>query len=126
MQAKVLKRMVGPCGLEPQTSTVSKLRHYVLPITYNTLGTALERASTAKTKDLQVKLQVRNFRADEAMWGHRTRSRQSKAFALIGTSLGVPPDTVSKMSLLIVDPSAIEPDSRLTPTLGLRRLNQKL
>jgi hypothetical protein len=25
--------MVGPCGLEPQTSTVSKLRHYVLPIT---------------------------------------------------------------------------------------------
>jgi hypothetical protein len=36
--SKVLKIMVGPCGLEPQTSTVSKRRDYVLPITYNASG----------------------------------------------------------------------------------------
>jgi hypothetical protein len=53
--------MVGPCGLEPQTSTVSKRRDYVLPITYNALGTALVRAGTAKMEYLQVKIQVRNF-----------------------------------------------------------------
>ena len=52
--------MVGPWGLEPQTSTVSKLRHYVLPTTYRALDTALVRANTAKTEFLQVKLQVRN------------------------------------------------------------------
>jgi hypothetical protein len=51
--------MVGPCGLEPQTSTVSKRRHYVLTITYKALRTALVRANMAKTKDLQVKLQGR-------------------------------------------------------------------
>jgi hypothetical protein len=27
-EANLLKNMVGPCGLEPQTSTVSKLRFY--------------------------------------------------------------------------------------------------
>ena len=58
--------MVGPCGLEPQTSTVSKRRHYVLTITYKAPRTALVRANTAKTKDLQVKLQVRNSRSDAA------------------------------------------------------------
>jgi len=31
--SKVLKRMVGLCGLEPQTFTVSKRLHHVLPIT---------------------------------------------------------------------------------------------
>ena len=59
--AEVLKRMVGPCGLEPQTSTVSKRRDYVLPTTYNALRTALARTSTAKTDSLQLKLQVKNF-----------------------------------------------------------------
>ena len=52
--------MVGPCGLEPQTSTVSKRRDYVLTITYKTLRTPLVRASTAETGSLQVKLQVKN------------------------------------------------------------------
>jgi hypothetical protein len=51
--------MVGPRGLEPQTSTVSKRRDYVLPTTYNAEETALVRASTAKTESLQVKLQVK-------------------------------------------------------------------
>jgi hypothetical protein len=59
MPANVLKVMVGPCGLEPQTSTVSKRRHYVLTITYKALRTALVHANTAKTDFLQVKLQVR-------------------------------------------------------------------
>jgi hypothetical protein len=36
---KVLKTMVGPWGLEPQTSTVSKRRDYVLPTTSRALGT---------------------------------------------------------------------------------------
>jgi hypothetical protein len=31
--AKLLKIVVGPWGLEPQTSTVSKRRDYVLPTT---------------------------------------------------------------------------------------------
>ena len=62
--AKVLKIMVGPCGLEPQTSTVSKRRDYVLTTTYNALRTALVPASTAKTESLQVKLQVKNIRSD--------------------------------------------------------------
>ena len=57
----LLKRMVGPCGLEPQTSTVSKPRDYVFSNTYKALGTALVRASTAKTEVLQVKSQVRNL-----------------------------------------------------------------
>jgi hypothetical protein len=35
--SKVLKVMVGPCGLEPQTSTVSKRRHYVLAMTLKAL-----------------------------------------------------------------------------------------
>ena len=61
--------MVGPRGLEPQTSTVSKRRHYVLTITYKALRTALVRANTAKNKDLQVKLQVRNSCLD-AQWVH--------------------------------------------------------
>ena len=52
--------MVGPCGLEPQSSTVSKRRDYVLPITYKVLKAALVRVNTAKTEFLQVKLQVRN------------------------------------------------------------------
>jgi integrase len=30
---EVIEKMVGPCGLEPQTSTVSKAREYILPIT---------------------------------------------------------------------------------------------
>ena len=47
--------MVGPCGLEPQTSTVSKRRDYVLSNTYKALGTALVRASTAKPELLQVR-----------------------------------------------------------------------
>ena len=60
--SKVLKIMVGPCGLEPQTSTVSKRRDYVLPITYKALETALVRASTAKPNFLQVKLQVKKLK----------------------------------------------------------------
>src|ERR1019366_3286007 len=59
---KVLKRMVGPCGLEPQTSTVSKRRDYVPPITYSPLKAALVRVNTAKMEFLQVKLQVRTSR----------------------------------------------------------------
>src|SRR5712692_5506785 len=51
--------MVGPCGLEPQTSTVSKRRDYVLRITYKGLGTPVARGRTAKTRVLQVKLQVK-------------------------------------------------------------------
>jgi hypothetical protein len=55
--------MVGPFGLEPQTSTVSKRRDYVLTTTYNALGAAQVRVSTAKTELLQVKLQVKKFDA---------------------------------------------------------------
>jgi hypothetical protein len=55
MPAKLLKVMVGPCGLEPQTSTVSKLRDYVFTITYKAQRAVLVRASTAKTGFLQVK-----------------------------------------------------------------------
>jgi hypothetical protein len=53
--------MAGPCGLEPQTSTVSKRRDYVLTTTYNALGAAQVRVSTPKTESLQVKLQVKKF-----------------------------------------------------------------
>jgi len=53
--------VVGPCGLEPQTSTVSKRRDYVLRITYKPLRTALARAITDKTEYIQVKLQVKKY-----------------------------------------------------------------
>jgi len=33
-----LKNMVGPCGLEPQTSTVSTRGHQVLTITHKAVG----------------------------------------------------------------------------------------
>jgi putative transposase len=36
----ILKTMVGPWGLEPQTSTVSKLRDYVRPTTSRAFGAA--------------------------------------------------------------------------------------
>ena len=54
--------MVGPWGLEPQTSTVSKRRDQVLPTTWEALGNALARRNTCKPEILQVKLQVRNSR----------------------------------------------------------------
>jgi hypothetical protein len=34
----LLKNMVGPCGLEPQTSTVSTPRLQVLTTTYKAVG----------------------------------------------------------------------------------------
>jgi hypothetical protein len=84
-EANLLKNMVGPCGLEPQTSTVSKV---VQDIALCGLGCGLEinteastfcflystnklftlwicatksSGSTARTDFLQVKLQVKNF-----------------------------------------------------------------
>jgi hypothetical protein len=71
--------MVGPCGLEPQTSTVSKRRDYVLPITYNAEETALVRASTAKTESLQVKLQVRNKSGVEKASFHTSECPRGQA-----------------------------------------------
>ena len=59
-----MKTMVGSWGLEPQTSTVSKRRHYVLPITRETLGSALVRRNTCKPEILLVKLQVKNFQSE--------------------------------------------------------------
>ena len=56
--------MVGPCGLEPQTSTVSKRRDYVLRITCKALKIGLGRVNMAKTESLQVKLQVKTIVAD--------------------------------------------------------------
>ena len=46
MEAKSLKGMVGPCGLEPQTSTVS--------IIYKTAGTAKVRGSRTRHRNLWV------------------------------------------------------------------------
>ena len=54
VEAKPLKDMVGPWGLEPQTSTVSKRRDQALPTTWKALGTALVRGNTAKPDSLQV------------------------------------------------------------------------
>ena len=53
--------MVGPCGLEPQTSAVSKRCDYVLPITLKAVKVILRRVNTAKTESSQVKLQVKKF-----------------------------------------------------------------
>jgi len=38
MDANSLKSMVGPCGLEPQTSTVSTRGFQVLTTTYKAVG----------------------------------------------------------------------------------------
>jgi hypothetical protein len=53
------KTMVGSWELEPQTSTVSKRRHYVLPTTSRAWMAAQVRVRTPKPKLLQVKLQVK-------------------------------------------------------------------
>jgi hypothetical protein len=49
-----------PWGLEPQTSTVSKGRYYVVPTTWKAFRTPLVRGNAAKPDLLQVKLQVKN------------------------------------------------------------------
>ena len=59
--SKLLKNMVGPWGLEPQTSTVST--------TYKTAGTAKTRGSRAKHHSLWVGLWVgSNSNSDLGSW----------------------------------------------------------
>jgi len=53
--------MVGPWGLEPQTSTVSKRLYYARPTTSRPVRSGLVRVSTPKPELLQVKLQVKKF-----------------------------------------------------------------
>ena len=50
--------------LEPQTSTVSKGRYYVVPTTWKAFRTPLVRGNAAKPDLLQVKLQVKKFESN--------------------------------------------------------------
>ena len=52
--------MVGPCGFEPQTSTVSKASGPARPVTQRVSVATEVLATTAKPQVLQVKLQVSN------------------------------------------------------------------
>ncbi len=60
VDANSLKDMVGPCGLEPQTSTVSK-----------TAGTAKIRGSRTRHHTLWVELWVRNNHSTHILLYHK-------------------------------------------------------
>jgi hypothetical protein len=49
VDAKSLKNMVGPCGLEPQTSTVSKSRGYLRRAVVSVMQTAESRTNSDVT-----------------------------------------------------------------------------
>ena len=74
------QKMVGPCGLEPQTSTVSKGREQTRLVTLKVSEAGEVPVSTAKTKFLQVKLQVKVAPA---------RHRRSAATRLFSMSVHV-------------------------------------
>ena len=56
--------MVGPCGLEPQTSAVSKGPRKVTPLNFHNVLDCRSADSAEKTELVQVKLQVKKFCAD--------------------------------------------------------------
>ena len=64
-----MKNMVGPWGLEPQTSARVKVPLMGFTTTYKTAGTAKVRGSSYKTYFLWVELWVGNVRKEERNLG---------------------------------------------------------